>query len=47
MRFAGIVPVDLPYERTSDVNLTPEFARHKREVLALLRGDAEASTALH
>ncbi len=45
MRFAGIVPIDLPYDRTSDVTLTPEFARHKKQVLALLRGEAPA--ALH
>ncbi len=47
MRFAGIVPIDLPYDRTSDVTLTPEFAHHKRQVLTLLRGDMEPSAALH
>jgi ABC-type nitrate/sulfonate/bicarbonate transport system ATPase subunit len=47
MRFAGIVPIELAYDRTSDVTMTPEFAHHKRQVLGLLRGDKGASDALH
>lgn len=47
MRFAGIVPIELPYERGRDVTMTPEFADHKRQVLALLRGDKGATDALH
>jgi ABC-type nitrate/sulfonate/bicarbonate transport system ATPase subunit len=47
MRFAGIVPITLPYDRGRDVTMTPEFADHKRQVLALLRGDKGAGDALH
>jgi ABC-type nitrate/sulfonate/bicarbonate transport system ATPase subunit len=47
MRFAGIVPIELAYDRTSDVTMTPEFAHHKRQVLGLLRGDKGVSDALH
>jgi ABC-type nitrate/sulfonate/bicarbonate transport system ATPase subunit len=36
MRTAGVVRVDLPDERHNDLTLSPEFAAHKREVLALL-----------
>jgi ABC-type nitrate/sulfonate/bicarbonate transport system ATPase subunit len=36
MRIAGIVDVNLPGERHRDVTLTPEFAAHKKQVLALL-----------
>jgi ABC-type nitrate/sulfonate/bicarbonate transport system ATPase subunit len=36
MRIAGTVAIDLPESRTRDVALTPEFAAHKRQVLALL-----------
>jgi ABC-type nitrate/sulfonate/bicarbonate transport system ATPase subunit len=47
MRFAGVVPIELPYDRTSDVTMTPEFARHKRQVLSLLRGETGGSAMLH
>jgi ABC-type nitrate/sulfonate/bicarbonate transport system ATPase subunit len=47
MRFAGIVPIELPYDRGRDVTMTPQFADHKRQVLALLRGDKGALDALH
>jgi ABC-type nitrate/sulfonate/bicarbonate transport system ATPase subunit len=47
MRFAGIVPIELAYDRTSDVTMTPEFAHHKRQVLGLLRGDKGVADALH
>jgi NitT/TauT family transport system ATP-binding protein len=40
MRVAGVVDIDLPRFRTHDVKLTPEFAAHERQVLALLRNDA-------
>jgi ABC-type nitrate/sulfonate/bicarbonate transport system ATPase subunit len=36
MRIAGVVDIDLPFERRRDVTLTPEFADHKRAVLSHL-----------
>jgi ABC-type nitrate/sulfonate/bicarbonate transport system ATPase subunit len=36
MRIAGTVAIGLPRSRTREVALTPEFAAHKRQVLALL-----------
>lgn len=36
MRIAGVVPVDLPSERHRNLTLSPEFAAHKKQVLALL-----------
>jgi ABC-type nitrate/sulfonate/bicarbonate transport system ATPase subunit len=39
MRIAGVVDIDLPFERRRDVTLTPEFAAHKKAVLSLLRND--------
>jgi ABC-type nitrate/sulfonate/bicarbonate transport system ATPase subunit len=38
MRIGGIVDIDLPPDRQREVTLTPAFAEHKRQVLALLHG---------
>ncbi len=45
MRIAGIVPIELPRDRGRDVTLTPEFAEHKRQVLALLHAPERARSA--
>jgi hypothetical protein len=37
MRIAGVIEVDLPYERHRDLTLTSEFAAHKKQVLSLLQ----------
>jgi ABC-type nitrate/sulfonate/bicarbonate transport system ATPase subunit len=39
MRIAGVVDIDLPRDRTHEVKLSPEFAEHERQVLALLRSE--------
>ncbi|MGH6926381.1 MAG: ABC transporter ATP-binding protein [Propylenella sp.] len=39
MRIAGIVDIDLPFERRREATLMPEFAAHKKAVLSLLRND--------
>lgn len=44
MRIAGIVDIDLPFDRRRDVTLTPEFADHKRTVLSHL-ADHHPATA--
>src|SRR5215831_5715039 len=41
MQIAGIVDVRLPRDRHRDVTLTPEFAAHKREVLAYLQQERD------
>jgi ABC-type nitrate/sulfonate/bicarbonate transport system ATPase subunit len=45
MRIAGIVDVKLPRDRGRDVTLTPEFADHKKRVLALLQHSPEPRPA--
>jgi ABC-type nitrate/sulfonate/bicarbonate transport system ATPase subunit len=46
MRIAGIVDIDLPFERRRDITLTAKFADHKRAVLShLMDGHAVSETA--
>lgn len=46
MRIAGVIHVDLPYERHRDLTLTSEFAAHKKQVLSLLQdGSATGGVA--
>ncbi len=45
MRIAGVVDIDLPRDRPQGVALTPEFAAHKKAVLALLHGAVAPAAA--
>jgi ABC-type nitrate/sulfonate/bicarbonate transport system ATPase subunit len=45
MRIAGIVDIDLPFERRRDVTLTTRFADHKRAVLSHLMDGHPVSEA--